>query len=608
MNLTRALFTIIFSIFINLLLIVPLSAQIQEDPPCGGGEGSWTKYSGDFTTNDTWDLDIPFNKSNASVAYYVSNLVGTPGYYVYIGDVHQTIGNNSSAVIYYREAIKSFILNVLTYFPNISDLNSGVNVVFKFPSCAFKGAGFLHKGEVGIAESWIYVGPCVPISCCEISITIQRNSEGKIVIRQIVNNNIPQDCNFTNHPDFSLGLPGQRLDIYGNCEQICNIGSMFIPDTKNVTPIPCFVSCNGNIEDLDFSTFSTDGIICNNGGTQYHLKPHYIVQTCSDGSVRITLIGFNVDKNNLSESERTQINEFLINYALLYLSGNKISRNVTVSIPPLYDEFNTGNYTKNNSTSGCCDLTFKVYNEADKTYANLMNSTSCPEHDFHVPQNPGIWQSDVTKLPLPSNMADCDLQCYWRTDGNNIITTPNNFIGPTNGQDFIIKTGNANASPSTLQERIRVRGDGNIKIGNIPYIDWDNNALVQMKGNLLIDGKVKVKGSNNGLIVEGKISTTDLIVESPTQLSWPDYIFEKGFTLQSFDSLSRYIKSNKRLPGIPSAEAVTKNGINVGEMQIHILEQIEIMNLYILELNKQNIEAKKQIELLNNKIKQLESK
>ena len=50
--------------------------------------------------------------------------------------------------------------------------------------------------------------------------------------------------------------------------------------------------------------------------------------------------------------------------------------------------------------------------------------------------------------------------------------------------------------------------------------------------------------------------------------------------------LEQSVKKNKHLPGIPSAEEVAANGVNVGEMQAKLLQKIEELTLYMIEQNK----------------------
>lgn len=86
------------------------------------------------------------------------------------------------------------------------------------------------------------------------------------------------------------------------------------------------------------------------------------------------------------------------------------------------------------------------------------------------------------------------------------------------------------------------------------------------------------------LAVDGKIISEELKV----QLSgnWPDYVFDKKYKLPSFNELRNYIAVNKHLPNIPAAAEVEKNGIEVGDMQKRMMEKIEELTLYILELEK----------------------
>ncbi len=54
------------------------------------------------------------------------------------------------------------------------------------------------------------------------------------------------------------------------------------------------------------------------------------------------------------------------------------------------------------------------------------------------------------------------------------------------------------------------------------------------------------------------------------------------------NDLSEYIKINRHLPGLLSAEEIEKNeGFEVGEMQRKLLEKVEEQTLYIIALQKQ---------------------
>jgi hypothetical protein len=97
------------------------------------------------------------------------------------------------------------------------------------------------------------------------------------------------------------------------------------------------------------------------------------------------------------------------------------------------------------------------------------------------------------------------------------------------------------------------------------------------------------------LAVDGKVISEEVKV----QLSgnWPDYVFNSNYRLPSFDELRKFIAENKHLPNIPAAAAVEKNGIELGDMQKRMMEKIEELTLYILQLEKKitQLESKQNI-------------
>ncbi|UHO39358.1 hypothetical protein H5J24_04390 [Chryseobacterium capnotolerans] len=61
----------------------------------------------------------------------------------------------------------------------------------------------------------------------------------------------------------------------------------------------------------------------------------------------------------------------------------------------------------------------------------------------------------------------------------------------------------------------------------------------------------------------------------------PDYRMP---TLQELES---FVKENKHLPEIPSGEAIVKDGVNLGDFQMKLLQKIEELTLYIIALKKE---------------------
>ena len=86
------------------------------------------------------------------------------------------------------------------------------------------------------------------------------------------------------------------------------------------------------------------------------------------------------------------------------------------------------------------------------------------------------------------------------------------------------------------------------------------------------------------LAVNGKIRAKEVVVET----GWSDFVFETDYDLRPLAEVAEYIKANKQLPNMPSAAEVSKNGVSLGKMQATLLQKVEELTLYVIELKKEN--------------------
>ena len=77
------------------------------------------------------------------------------------------------------------------------------------------------------------------------------------------------------------------------------------------------------------------------------------------------------------------------------------------------------------------------------------------------------------------------------------------------------------------------------------------------------------------LFVEGGILTEKVKVALRNTNNWADYVFDENYNLMPLDKLEKYISTNKHLPGIDSASELSKNGLDLAEMQSKQMEKIE---------------------------------
>lgn len=103
------------------------------------------------------------------------------------------------------------------------------------------------------------------------------------------------------------------------------------------------------------------------------------------------------------------------------------------------------------------------------------------------------------------------------------------------------------------------------------------------------DGRIGIwtitPATGYALSVNGKIVCEELKVQLSE--SWPDYVFGENYSLMPLRGVESFIKTNRHLPGIPSASQLEIDGLSVGEMQRKMMEKIEELTLYIIQQQKE---------------------
>jgi hypothetical protein len=210
---------------------------------------------------------------------------------------------------------------------------------------------------------------------------------------------------------------------------------------------------------------------------------------------------------------------------------------------------------------------------------------------------------------------------FFQLSGENVrigTVSANNtgdFIIRTNGADQVSVDESGNTTTKRLVvnqnlEAIKINGDdpainffeSNIQKGYLWMINNDMNigtsnitGRINMATSQVTIGTSIATPSTYKLGVGGRIICEELKVKLQSA-GWPDYVFAKNYKLKPLEEVENFIKINKHLPNIPSAQVIDKEGLEVGEMQRRMMEKIEELTLYIIDLKKEvdTLKANKQ--------------
>ena len=122
---------------------------------------------------------------------------------------------------------------------------------------------------------------------------------------------------------------------------------------------------------------------------------------------------------------------------------------------------------------------------------------------------------------------------------------------------------------------LKVRDDGKVTVGAVPDNKIVGNYSLYVENGILV-----------GMCKIANINTAD----------WSDFVFYDDYNLMPLYEVEKFIKKHKHLPDVPSASEVSKTGIDVAKMDALLLQKIEELTLYNIQLQKQIDELNKQME------------
>ncbi len=96
------------------------------------------------------------------------------------------------------------------------------------------------------------------------------------------------------------------------------------------------------------------------------------------------------------------------------------------------------------------------------------------------------------------------------------------------------------------------------------------------------------------LSVNGSIRAKEVVVDT----GWSDFVFDDDYNLRTLREVEAHIEEHGHLPEVPSAEEVESEGLSVGEAQKIMMQKIEELTLYMIDLKKENEALKERVQEL----------
>lgn len=140
---------------------------------------------------------------------------------------------------------------------------------------------------------------------------------------------------------------------------------------------------------------------------------------------------------------------------------------------------------------------------------------------------------------------------------------------------------------------------------SLSFVDKNGSSMLKLwehGGGLKIYQNVDIDAGR--LRIDGLIIAKEIQVKADV---WADFVFEKEYDLPSLSEVEIQISETGHLKGIPSAKEVEENGFSLGEMDSKLLQKIEELTLYMIDVNKRVNELETENRELKEKVNRLEN-
>ena len=201
----------------------------------------------------------------------------------------------------------------------------------------------------------------------------------------------------------------------------------------------------------------------------------------------------------------------------------------------------------------------------------LVNSTST-EPQVLLFDEFGNVKSGGNAMSFVYGTASAQLPCLTDLNGNIVYGSPTWQHGPQ--QMYIL---NNNCIP-----------DVKLGVGVVPTAKLHLKTSLNFNTTpILVE---KTLSGNQAPYKLMQLDNTGLLYAREVKVNldaWPDYVFDSTYALIPLEDVKSYIEANNHLPGVPNACEMEEQGINVAETSTMLMEKVEELTLYMIQLQEQ---------------------
>jgi hypothetical protein len=345
--------------------------------------------------------------------------------------------------------------------------------------------------------------------------------------------------------------------VTSDCGQYySNVWFKFTATTSELDFRLLFGGDKGSMSDVNALTLldaSGTTLYCSNNVLQYvQLIPGNIYHLSVDGPIPNSgTFSISVDDHvsNDLRLKATQI-KHLNNWA----SADAAYSNVNATLDPLGSSW----------LSSCADSRKDVWFKFQATTANvnfwiLSEGIKGTLGTFYAT----LYDASGTSLKCLGAFTDATLESTTLTPGAWYFVAVDSYASDAGTFSVRIEGGlpvNEDTPPTQLCSNLYCDNNGNVGIGQAVFA---NGYKLSVSGKIIAEG-VKVQLNAN----------------------WPDYVFQREHELIEISELTAFINENGHLPNVPTAKTVEKDGLDLGSMNIVMMEKIEELTLYIIQLEE----------------------